>query len=353
MKKSQWATPAGVDHDYNYLKRVERTLDDGTKNVQERGIGVDPAKPTAVSRAWEPGSQLQQYLQQHRITVHHAPLGMSRQKANRTRATKSGTIFWTMEWIDADGNRYLQDDCPAAKSVAELHGLHQAQQRNAAKRRHEGASSANKSSDRKRRKVDASNEHVADSSLRSPEAVPLGTTSLQNVGSPRRSDVHDHQDPLGDAAAQDTDKPHDTHDDDDRDPTAGTSADATLAVEATHQTETHYYLLKPGTTSNSKVLVVLDAQLSLTDSLRDRIVQEYPTIYALPYPPAALPSSYILESDYTPRASDESGVTGSHHNAQNDRQGNAASKSGEGSQNAQQPLDANSILKMLKRDLRS
>lgn len=59
-----------------------------------------------------------------------------------------------------------------------------------------------------------------------------------------------------------------------------------------------FYLLKPGTSSPCKVLIPLDAQATLTESLQGRTVLEYPTIYILPSSAEALPSAYLLERDY-------------------------------------------------------
>ena len=60
----------------------------------------------------------------------------------------------------------------------------------------------------------------------------------------------------------------------------------------------NYYLLKPSTASASQVLIPMKYSNSLTDSLHDRDVQEYPTIFALSNPPEALPAGFVLEKDY-------------------------------------------------------
>lgn len=59
-----------------------------------------------------------------------------------------------------------------------------------------------------------------------------------------------------------------------------------------------FYLLKPGTSSASKVLIPLDSQATLTKSLQNQTLLEYPTIYALPQSTQLLPPAYLLESEY-------------------------------------------------------
>lgn len=59
-----------------------------------------------------------------------------------------------------------------------------------------------------------------------------------------------------------------------------------------------FYLLRPGTSSAAKVLIPLESHATLTASLQDRTVQEYPTIYVLPEPRGSLPSKYLLENEY-------------------------------------------------------
>ncbi|KAK3721300.1 Box C/D snoRNA accumulation [Vermiconidia calcicola] len=135
VKKSQWATPAGIDHDYNYLKSVERTIDGSSQDVHSRGIGVDATSSKGAHRAWQPQSGLQKYLNRNQITVDRAPVGMSRQKSNQTRVTKSGKVMWTVEWVYASGVHDVQNDCPESTSVQDLYSAFQAEKRNAQKRR--------------------------------------------------------------------------------------------------------------------------------------------------------------------------------------------------------------------------
>jgi hypothetical protein len=86
VKKSELATPAGIDHDYNYLKSVERTIDHASREAIDRGVNGNASK--VFGRGLHPESLLQRYLTTNRISVTRAPRGMSRQKSNQTRSTK-------------------------------------------------------------------------------------------------------------------------------------------------------------------------------------------------------------------------------------------------------------------------
>lgn len=89
LKRSQWATPAGIDRDYNYLKGVERSIDVANREREERGVDVvGRAATKSLAQARHPDSALRKYYVENRIDIRQAPNGMSRQKTNQTRYTK-------------------------------------------------------------------------------------------------------------------------------------------------------------------------------------------------------------------------------------------------------------------------
>lgn len=89
IKRSQLATPVGIDRDYNYLKSVERSIDVANRDSEARGVDVVERAPTrSIARARHPESNLSKYLDENRIEIQNAPEGMSRRKANQTRSTK-------------------------------------------------------------------------------------------------------------------------------------------------------------------------------------------------------------------------------------------------------------------------
>ena len=84
MKKSQLATPAGIDHDFNYLTSVERELERAERHVEASHLGNAPAlqKDTPVRKP------TQQHLASAGVTVIRAPKGLSREKVNKTHIAK-------------------------------------------------------------------------------------------------------------------------------------------------------------------------------------------------------------------------------------------------------------------------
>jgi hypothetical protein len=110
----------------------------------------------------------------------------------------------------------------------------------------------------------------------------------------------------------------------------------------------YFYLLKPTTATASQVLIPLRAEATLTESLRNQTVLEYPTIYVLPNPPEALGESFMLEIQYVE-------TNDSHDRIRARRTGNEDRAQGEEQQGMERgddaPLDAKGILAMLKRDI--
>jgi hypothetical protein len=95
VKRDELATPAGIDRDFNFLVGVERQLERSERDLADRGLPAALALPPyagggapngAYSRGrknkWSKGDEA---LQQSAVTVEKAPLGLQRQKENRTR----------------------------------------------------------------------------------------------------------------------------------------------------------------------------------------------------------------------------------------------------------------------------
>lgn len=86
MKRSQLATPAGIDHDFNFLSGIERAFETVDRDVVGRGIGVE-SSGGGGKRRWNgptKGSNLQRGLAASGAIIRKAPVGMSRQKSNKT-----------------------------------------------------------------------------------------------------------------------------------------------------------------------------------------------------------------------------------------------------------------------------
>lgn len=86
MKKSELATPAGIDHDYNFLSGIERDLEKSEKSVTEKGLDIDLNTKSKGDRA----QGIDYHLAAAGVKVIRAPKGMSRSKENKTHRSKSG-----------------------------------------------------------------------------------------------------------------------------------------------------------------------------------------------------------------------------------------------------------------------
>ncbi|PNP84583.1 hypothetical protein FNYG_02212 [Fusarium nygamai] len=126
MAPSKLRTPAGVDHDYNFLHGIERSVERAEKLlVEERGIvQEEELRPMTVQEVkWKPGKDgrkrkvlvtrvlreakgrtferfLAARLRKLNITIVCAPLGMARQKENHTTLNRrTNRINWQVEWM--------------------------------------------------------------------------------------------------------------------------------------------------------------------------------------------------------------------------------------------------------------
>jgi len=86
MKKSELATPAGIDHDYNFLSGIERDLEKADKSVAERGLAVG----LNARLKGDQSQKLDWQFSAAGVKVIRAPKGMSRAKENKTHRSKSG-----------------------------------------------------------------------------------------------------------------------------------------------------------------------------------------------------------------------------------------------------------------------
>ncbi|KAI7531572.1 hypothetical protein KC331_g14037 [Hortaea werneckii] len=354
QKKSQLATASGLDRDYNYLKGVERQIDVAGQEAEDRGIGAKNATSKNVLRGWRADSALQRYLVQNNINIEHAPKGMSRQRNNQTRPTKSNRIVWTVEWLTADGQRSLQHDCTESDSIISLYETHLAdlshvegQPRGSKRKRVETPSTKQPSQPDSKPKGNpetiskkAASGPTASHTLGDSESEPQkeAETSL-NTADPAQKErsspapTTEHQPPtINQEPPAFTDNPE----------------------QPANQEPRYFYLLKTGTSSISKVLLPLKEEASLTASLKDQTVQEYPTVIVLAHSPEKLPSGYMLLEQYLKaQASEDAELHAALAAAGKSMETVETELPGPSSQQGEkEELDAESILNMLKRDVR-
>ena len=339
MKKNQLATPAGLDQDYNYLKKIERTIDRASQDSKERHGGKTLASTRNAARGWQPDSSLQKYLMEHRIQVERAPKGMTRQKLNHTRPTKSKRIVWTVEWIDQAGKHELQHDCLESESLGSIYKFHEVEKRNAARRQgtdNGDTGSTQRAAKRKRSEAQPSSQPT------DVKSDPVLVSAADGLGN--------HQDAKSLASFTQTDSKAGADEDIVKPPqpvaTDHASPEQQSDTATSAEPQRYFYLVKPATAVSSQVLIPLSTSSTLTACLQDRTVQEYPTIVTLTDSPESLPDGYMLEEDYlrTRRAEDAElqRLEDQHGGHDSVQQGVR-----------EETLDAKGILDMLKRDVRT
>lgn len=360
VKKSQLATPAGIDRDYNYLRDVERTIKHGSQDLRDRGVGIDQYDSKNALRGWQPGSSLQQYLVQNHITVHRAPAGLSRQKNNTTRVTKSGNVVWTVEWIDDDLVTLLQQDCAAQKTIAELYAESRVQRINASLRRAEEAGHAPSQRGKKRKRAAevpaepvGKEEPIQLTRLQSPELTDTLEDLLEQQRESRQANFESHVNARVDSETKEASKIVRSEPPSNRfKPKKLTEAQRAVGDNFDTTTE-YYYLLKPNTRGHARVVIALDPQASLTAALDEQVLLEYPTIYVLSDPIEDVPEHlrHPLENDFLLENQYIEALRGTGPPARTARLGSMPVQPQVPVAGDEQRLDAQSILDMLKRDV--
>jgi len=242
VKKSQLSTPAGIDHDYNFLTAIDKVVDIAGRSAKDRGIILQHAG----SKAQQKCSSFQQHLEMTRVRIHRAPTGMSREKVNQTRwHPKHKCILWTLEWIHPDQSKELgqcRETSPLSTTYHEL----LLQKRSSKKRKTQGTESYNSSK------------------LPLSPAVTIEAGEVVHPNAPlnaqhRSTDIHEN-----------------------------------------YRTSSQYYfyLVKPFTSGLTRVLVPVSPSYPLASCLGGNEIFEFPTIQVLGQPPTSLPKGFDLEEEY-------------------------------------------------------
>ena len=274
-KRSELATSAGIDHDYNYLTSIEREFDKAEKEASIRGLVLDESQQQ--ERLTKGEKKLRAAYERIMIIVAKAPKGMSREKNNGTRWRNDlGCLEWTIEWVHANGKRQLsrtRDNLPVAEAYEAV--LHPRVYKK-----------------RKRKAEDATEEIpgkiVGPSQSRNVTLPDVKTEDFKNG---KENDSHNQP------SETPTDKPPETEESSETAMEKEVQANGTtpLAKEPTLS----FYLHTPSLPSRHPVLAPLEADTNLSTALRNRLVLEYPTIYIFnQMPDEPLPDGYLTEQQY-------------------------------------------------------
>lgn len=88
VKKSQLVTPAGIDHDFNFLARIERNLEKAERVASATDVDASlHAQPK--SRSQQAGIQYKRLEQAASVQIIRAPKGLSRQRENKSHPSST------------------------------------------------------------------------------------------------------------------------------------------------------------------------------------------------------------------------------------------------------------------------
>ncbi|KAH6615287.1 HIT finger domain-containing protein [Boeremia exigua] len=247
VKKSELATPAGIDHDYNFLSGIERDLERSEASVTEKGLDVGLNTRPKGDQAQAMGF----HFAAAGVNMLRAPKGMSRSKENKTHRSKSGNknIIWTVEWIGEDKSRTLTQ-CSAVEPIYRLHPLHESP------------------SSKKKRKRDAEAPISTDPAPPQSEGI-LETSTPTPSATENTTGSTDPQSTQPDAAKPEAPKERFS-----------------------------FYLLRPRTSTNRRVLIPVASSDTLGNALRGCTVEEFPTVYYFPETTTELPEQFMLDEVY-------------------------------------------------------
>lgn len=266
VKRSQLATPAGFDHDYNFLTKIERAIQSpATKRGEDDG-----ERPAKRRRKGAVGG-LERYCNQHSINLERAPEGFQRAKLNATTFfQRSKKVCWTVEWID-ERKEKTRSTVLENMTLEEAYRVKDKERKKKERQETETARNENNNNDK--------------------NAASEGFESTVDGGSPQDASKTDSNT----ASVQKTVASIDGED-------TATTPETTSQVR---KPALHFYLHVPRCLYQQPVVTALDGTATITECLRNRRVLEFPTVYVLPYPPESLPASFITEENYKERLRQE------------------------------------------------
>lgn len=320
----QLATPAGIDHDYNFLSAIERDVERSDRRIVEerklvgrrelvQGVGGEGGRRggEGAARGGEGDQKVRKEVLRMGVRVERLPRGMARQKRNATSwSRKQRCVVWQVEWVREKGSTQepaqvegaaslmgewpigegLTDTESSGRRVPSLDTTHSKiltttplgdayaalleEQRRAAMTPEE------KSREKKRRA-----QEIAENEAKKPKLSASAAVAESAEG--RLSQDRDHEKSPEKADVEAATKARD-------------DADTNVAaLEASKPPDYSFYLYRPHTPSNLPiVLIPLRHDLPLDNQLQGKVIVEYPTIYVFPASQSELPEGFMLQDDF-------------------------------------------------------
>lgn len=114
-KRHQLATPSSFDQDFNFITRVERTIERAADVAEGRGIPLSEERRKRIKGEARRDAE----IEQRAAIVLKAPPGMSRALQNKSKwDNRHKCLLWTVEWILQDGARVF-GNCQETRTITE------------------------------------------------------------------------------------------------------------------------------------------------------------------------------------------------------------------------------------------
>ena len=213
---------------------------------------------------------------------------------------RNRTLHWTVEWVHPDGNKTL-DKMWETQPISTAYNDHL---------RH-----LDTSRPKKRRKPNDRRTHLVTSATFVSASVPVHETTAveQPNGSTTTAPVGKRQREEDEASVDRNAEGEDPNIAGPGDPgsvqhlaSIPVSSDATPATDAAPNTDLTFHLHHPSLPSRHPVLIPLPPDAKLATALANRLVLEFPTIYALrSQPEGRLPDGFVSEEEFFASAKKE------------------------------------------------
>lgn len=247
-KRSELATPSSIDKDFNFITKVERTLQRADDTVEDKGLDLAPARLPHHDNK----SKVELEVASRGIQIVRAPKALSRSKQNKTHwAGNANCVMWTIEWICQDGEKRTTN-IHETKSIEEAYiGVF-------------GKSYGKKSHGvkRKRAREDIEKQEHA-------EDTQVQTSHAENPEA-------EHESKTSDSVPMSTEE----------------------NIVSPTQSIRYYYLHRPNTEAKYKCLVPIPSDAILKETFSNRTFVEFPTIYIRGESPDQLREPFISEERY-------------------------------------------------------
>ena len=312
-KRSELATPASVDQDYNFITSVERSLARADDEVAERGIDL----ATSARRKFVKGQARSNIeIANSGAIVLKAPEGISRNKQNKTRWNmKYRYLSWTIEWVLPDGSKSLAN-AQASRTVGEafMHTVGGKVLRKR-KRTQEDAITQPRREDLTQEPQD---DRAMEKVTRRTSPVAISASAREFCPQPAESETMAQEECPKIAPLKEARPGHNL------------------------LSDLNFYLHCPNTPSTVKSLIPINPNTTIADVVKERLLLEFPTIFILYDPPEMLPEPFILEADYAKQYGDEAALIPStdEANGTTEKQHQVASQ-----------IDERKLMEVLQKDL--